>query len=96
MKDKDGKWTGISIELWSHIADRLKLKYRFAEEPTVQGLIEKTAAKTYDASIAAITVTANRESVLDFSQPDYVTGRGIAVARGGPPRCSALPSWWHC
>ena len=69
---------------------RLKLKYRFVEEPTVQGLIEKTAAKTYDASIAAITVTANRESVLDFSQPYYVTGLGIAVARGGPPMWSQI------
>jgi ABC-type amino acid transport substrate-binding protein len=53
-------------------------------------LIEKTAAKTYDASIAAITVTANRESVLDFSQPYYVTGLGIAVARGGPPMWSQI------
>ena len=84
MKDKDGKWTGISIELWDRVASRLKLRYRFAEELAVQGLIEKTAAKTYDASIAAITVTATRESLLDFSQPYYVTGLGIAVARGGP------------
>jgi len=90
MKDKDGKWTGISIELWSHIADRLKLKYRFAEEPTVQLLIERTADRTYDASIAAITVTASRESILDFSQPYYVTGLGIAVARGGPPMWSQI------
>jgi polar amino acid transport system substrate-binding protein len=45
MKDRDGKWTGISIELWDHVANRLKLKYRYVEEPTVQGLIDKTAEK---------------------------------------------------
>ena len=90
MKDKDGKWSGISIELWSHIAERLKLKYRIVEEPTVQGLIDRTAAKSFDASIAAITVTASRESMLDFSQPYYVTGLGIAVARGGPPMWSQV------
>ena len=90
MKDEDGKWSGISIELWSHIADRLKLKYRFAEEPTVQGLIDKTAAKDFDAAIAAITVTASREGMLDFSQPYYVTGLGVAVQRGGPPMWSQI------
>jgi polar amino acid transport system substrate-binding protein len=30
-------------------------------------------------------VTASRESMLDFSQPYYVTGLGIAVSRSGPP-----------
>jgi polar amino acid transport system substrate-binding protein len=85
MKDKDGNWTGISIELWQHVANRLNLRYHLVEEPTVQALIDKTAAKAYDAAIAAITVTASRESVLDFSQPYYVTGLGIAVARNGPP-----------
>jgi len=90
MKDKQGKWTGISIELWDRIANRLKLKYRLTEEPTVQGLIDKTASKAYDGSIAAITVTANRETVVDFSQPYYVTGLGIAVARGGPPMWSQI------
>ena len=84
LKDRDASGPA-SASSCGAIAVRLKLKYRFVEEPTVQGLIEKTAAKTYDASIAAITVTANRESVLDFSQPYYVTGLGIAVARGGPP-----------
>ena len=69
MKTDDGQWTGISIELWDRIANRLKLKYRLTEEPTVQGLIDKTASKAYDGSIAAITVTANRETVVDFSQP---------------------------
>lgn len=90
MKDKQGKWTGISIELWDRIANRLKLKYRLTEEPTVQGLIDKTASKAYDGSIAAITVTANRETVVDFSHPYYVTGLGIAVARGGPPMWSQI------
>ena len=89
LKDRDASGPA-SASSCGAIAVRLKLKYRFVEEPTVQGLIEKTAAKTYDASIAAITVTANRESVLDFSQPYYVTGLGIAVARGGPPMWSQI------
>jgi hypothetical protein len=31
MKGADGKWTGISIELWQDLAAQLKLDYRFRE-----------------------------------------------------------------
>ena len=84
MKDEEGKWNGISVELWQRVADELKLRYRFVEEPTVQGLVDHTANKTYDAAIAAITVTGSREGSIDFSQPYYFTGLGIAVSREGP------------
>lgn len=80
MKDPDGAWTGISIDLWRQIAGKLGLRYRFAEEPTVQSLVEATARNAYDISIAAITITAERERNVDFSQPFYDTGLGIAVS----------------
>lgn len=80
MKEPDGTWTGISIDLWRQIAEKLGLKYRFAEEPTVQSLVEATARNGYDLSIAAITITAERERNVDFSQPFYGTGLGIAVS----------------
>jgi len=80
MKDPQGAWTGISIDLWRQVAQKLGLKYRFAEEPTVQSLVEATARSGYDLSIAAITITAERERNVDFSQPFYDTGLGIAVS----------------
>jgi len=83
MKDSDGNWTGISIDLWRRVADGLHLRYRFAEEPNVQGLLDGVAAGKYDAAVAALTVTSARESIVDFTQPFYVTGLGIAVPVGG-------------
>ncbi len=83
MKDAEGNWIGISIDLWRRIAGELHLRYRFAEEPNVQGLIDGVAAGKYDAAVAALTVTATRESIVDFTQPFYVTGLGIAVPAGG-------------
>ncbi|MBL0373988.1 transporter substrate-binding domain-containing protein [Rhizobium sp. KVB221] len=80
MKDSDGEWTGISIELWRRIAERLHLKFRFEQEPDVQSLIAATARGRYDLSIAAITITAERERKVDFTQPFYNTGLGIAVS----------------
>src|SRR5689334_18259801 len=80
MKDASGAWTGLSVELWRHMADKLGLRYRLVEEPTVQGLIDSTARGDYDLSVAAITITAERERLVDFSQPFYATGLGIAVS----------------
>jgi polar amino acid transport system substrate-binding protein len=79
MKSADGEWTGLSIELWQKIARDLNLKYRFAEAATVQELLDSTEAKKFDAGLGALTVTAEREQRVDFTQSFYVTGLGIAV-----------------
>jgi polar amino acid transport system substrate-binding protein len=83
MKAADGTWQGISIDLWQRIAEELHLHYRFAEEPNVQGLLDGVAAGKYDVAVATLTVTAERERTLDFTQPFYATGLGIAVPIGG-------------
>lgn len=80
MKDANGNWYGLSIDLWLRTAERLGLRYRFQEE-TLPNLIAKTGTGELDAAIAAITVTAAREKVVDFSQPYYTTGLGVAVPR---------------
>lgn len=85
MKNADGTWTGISIDLWRRIAGDKQWTYRFVEEPTVQGVIDGIAAGKFDVGVAALTVTAERERVLDFTSAFYSTGLGIAVAAGGPP-----------
>jgi polar amino acid transport system substrate-binding protein len=85
MKAADGSWSGISIDLWRHVADEQHLRYRFAEEPTVQALIDGVVDGRFDVAVAALTVTAARAQTLDFTQPFYVTGLGIAVPIGGEP-----------
>lgn len=82
MKYPDGTLHGISIELWRRLADRLHLRYRFSEQPTVQALMAGTAEGSFDAAIAALTVTAARDRVADFTQPFFSTGLGIAVSIG--------------
>jgi ABC-type amino acid transport substrate-binding protein len=66
-------------------ADQLHLQYRFVEEPDVQGLIDAVAEGKIDVAVAALTVTAGRERILDFTQPFYATGLGIAVPVSGQP-----------
>ncbi|MGB6662870.1 MAG: transporter substrate-binding domain-containing protein [Xanthobacteraceae bacterium] len=83
MKGADGNWSGISIDLWRRIADELHLRYTFAEETQVQGLIDGVAGGKFDVAVAALTVTAAREHIVDFTEPFYATGLGIAVRAGG-------------
>lgn len=82
MKAADGRWQGISIDLWHRIADQLHLHYRFVELVTVQDLLAATSSGGADAAVAAITVTAARSTTNDFTQPFYETGLGVAVAAG--------------
>src|SRR5271165_7211434 len=82
IKRPDGTWHGISIDLWRRIADRLHLRYRLSEQPTVQALLAGTAEGSFDAAIAAVTVTAARDRSVDFTQPFYSTGLGIAIPVG--------------
>jgi polar amino acid transport system substrate-binding protein len=87
IKAEDGTWHGISIDLWRRIADRTHLRYRF-EETTLQGLTEGVADGSLDAGVAALSVTEPRRETVDFTQPFYSTGLGIAVAR------DVSISWW--
>ena len=78
LKTPDGIWTGISVELWRHLAEQLRLRFRF-EETTQEGLRKGLADGTLDASGGALTVTAERLREMDFSLPYVVTGLGVAV-----------------
>jgi ABC-type amino acid transport substrate-binding protein len=79
MKHEDGTYYGIGIDLWRRVADRLQLRYGFLEQPTSEALLKGTAAGLYDAAFGALDVTAARQRLVDFTQPFYATGLGIAV-----------------
>ncbi|MGV7217509.1 transporter substrate-binding domain-containing protein [Bradyrhizobium sp. UFLA05-112] len=79
MKQTDGNWGGISIELWKRIADGAHLHFRVVETQSVQDLLDGVAKGNFDVGVAAITVTAARARSVDFTQPFYNTGLGIAV-----------------
>lgn len=78
IKQTDGSWTGVSIELWERIAEELGLEYRL-EEATLPQILDGVASGKYDAGVAAITVTEDRETAFDFTQSFFNTGLGIAT-----------------
>lgn len=78
MRGKDGEWHGIAIDLWESIAAEHGYDYKFVET-NLAGMVDGLAAGEYDASVGALTITSAREMKVDFTQPFYATGFGIAV-----------------
>lgn len=79
---------GFSIDLAEKIARDLNRRVEYVVVSTVQQLLDAARDRSVDFSIAAITVTAEREAGIDFSHPCFRSGLRIAVPfRGGP-------TWW--
>ncbi len=80
IKLEDGSWDGISIELWRRIAAENHWDYEFRELELPQ-LLVATEKGELDAVVAAVTLTHEREKVMDFSHTFYSSGLGIAVRK---------------
>jgi polar amino acid transport system substrate-binding protein len=90
MKSSSGEWEGISIELWRQIAGELNIAFDF-REMDIKNLLDGVGNGTLDAAVAALTITSEREKLLDFTHPFYTTGLGIAVvSKGGSPWFTVL------
>ncbi|MEJ2410014.1 MAG: transporter substrate-binding domain-containing protein [Novosphingobium sp.] len=80
MKGDDGQWHGLAIDLWRSIAAENGYAYRFVETD-LDDMIDGVADGRYEASVGALTITADREEKVDFTQPFTTTGFGIAVRK---------------
>ena len=78
--EKDGRRVGYAAELWEQLARETKLDYEVQVVATAQEIIDALKNKTADVGVGAISVTAKREAVIDFSQPFYESGLQVLVA----------------
>jgi polar amino acid transport system substrate-binding protein len=78
MKSDDGVWEGLTIDLWRNVAAKLGLRYELREMQHIP-LLHAVANGEVDIAVAGLTITAERERVLDFTHAFYSSGLGIAV-----------------
>lgn len=93
IRRADGEWRGIAIDLWAQIAVQNGYRYRIVESD-VPGMVDGVVDGRYDASVGALTITADREARVDFTQPFHATGFGIAVPDTDSPWFSLLRSFF--
>ncbi|MDP4593656.1 MAG: transporter substrate-binding domain-containing protein, partial [Beijerinckiaceae bacterium] len=77
---EDKQLTGFSIDLWRAIARQLDKKTDFTVIKTLPGLLGSVRDGKADLAISAISITAQREKIFDFSQPMFDAGMQILVS----------------
>ena len=79
---KDGEvFTGLSVDLWNSIADEAGVNYEFVEFNDHLGLIRALDFEEIDVSINPIHVNEMRLTLLEATQPFYVSFLGVATSQ---------------
>jgi polar amino acid transport system substrate-binding protein len=86
-------FTGFSIQLWEAIAQETGLDYELYEVETVADQLNAVQTGEADAAVAGISITAEREAVIDFSFPFFDAGLQILTrVEDATTLTSAIPA----
>jgi polar amino acid transport system substrate-binding protein len=88
----DGSMSGISVDLWRRIAERLERQFKLVPVSEMESILSGLEQGHFDAAIGAITITPEREKRVDFSYPAHRSGVAVALRKGKGP-LSALKSY---
>lgn len=77
IRTADG-WDGLTIELWTRIAEQLGRTYEF-RDMALGEMLTAVEIGDVDLAAAALTITSDREARIDFTHPFISSGLGIAV-----------------
>ena len=79
MKTADGRWEGLSIDIWQAVASAMGVQYEIREYNTMGRLVNAVERGELDVVIA-LAATEKREIILDLSQSYCRSGSAIAVS----------------
>lgn len=77
--EQDGTDTGFSIELWNLVATELGRPTQYTRTNSFAEMLEQVQAGAADGAIANISITAERETAIDFSLPIFDSGLQIML-----------------
>ncbi len=84
--DDNGKLTGYSIDLWTEVARNAGwTDYEFKRVSSVPEMISALQSGQADVAVGALSITADRSKIIDFSHPFYDSGLDIMVKGGSAP-----------
>ncbi|MBB4123458.1 transporter substrate-binding domain-containing protein [Martelella radicis] len=78
MKDRDGSWYGLGVDMMNALGRSLDIDYRFVETDPAD-MVARVEDGTLGAAIGPVPINARDEAVIDFSQPYYSGSVGVAV-----------------
>lgn len=80
---ENGEWVGFSVDLWKRVAQDSGIKFQFSEAKTAKEAIDTVHQKKADVAIGALSVTAARLQIVEFSQSFYNSGLQILAQTKG-------------
>lgn len=78
FQSASGKLQGFDIDLMNAIASSAGFQVKYQNLPFA-GMIPGLQARTIDAAVAAMTITAQRAKTISFSRPYFKSGLAIAI-----------------
>ena len=78
--EENGNPAGFSVELMQLVADGLDREISFSFSATFPDMLDAVETDDVDGAIANISITSERERVMDFSQPIFESGLQIMVS----------------
>ena len=86
VMEDNGHFSGYSIDLWQEVARNAGwTDYEFKKVDTVPQMIDGLKNAQGDVGVGALSITAERSKIIDFSHPFYDSGLDIMVKGGGSP-----------
>ena len=84
--EEDGVLSGISVEIWKDVAERLEQPYRFVVQPNTNTNVKAVADGSVDLAIGPISITPTRlaNPKIDFTQPYYHGYEGLLIPQKPP------------
>lgn len=73
--------TGFDIELMSIVCEVNEWRFEIVPIP-FDDLLRDLQAGDIDIAISALTITPEREAIVNFSEPYYLTGQGLVLPLG--------------
>lgn len=80
---KAGEYTGFDVNLMEAIGEEIGREPEFIKS-SFETIFRDVAQGKFEAVMSAATITEEREKVVDFSLPYYLSEQAIVVAEGSP------------
>jgi len=81
IDNADSVYSGISILFWEKVAEDLDMVYQYKPYEDIESLLDAVINEEIDLAVGAITITDERESVMDFTHAYFSSGLGVAVRK---------------
>ncbi len=79
--ERNGLFSGASVELWRRVAEDHRWQYEFKSVASMDEILSGLQHGTFDAAIGAITITPERLTRVDFSYPAHPSGVAVAFVK---------------